>query len=225
MSQLQTSDMVGYRLLQSLYNNTIRDFLPSKYRMLAGVAVHDTPLLDLTADKKSYKQGLMSAIKKGVDPNDEVELIGFGRGVSTVRALDAGATRVTAYEASADMIELGTETVRANRPFDRRVSVEHAIVGDPIRIYGDYDDARVVCPSELCTSDVLILDCEGSEKSVLESLGKLPETIICETHPERGVPVETISQILEDNYELQMYEYEPGIEHKKVILGEVLGSD
>lgn len=68
---------------------------------------------------------------------------------------------------------------------------------------------------------MLILDCEGSEKSILEGLDMYPNTIICETHPEHGISNQEIIEILEQNtYDTTRYEYEPGSKEKKVILAE-----
>jgi hypothetical protein len=212
--------MIGYKLIQKVYNNTVRSHLPTKYRLLAGVAVPDAPLLDLTADKREYKQGLMSAIIEGIEDGDHVDLVGFGRGVSTVRAFDAGAEHVTAYEAAEEMISLARETVEVNRPFDSRLSVEQAVVGDPIEVYGDDSKATIQKPENLSDADVLILDCEGSELSIIENLGIYPRTIICETHPERGVPADEVLEIIPDDYSITLRDYEPNCRpEKKIILG------
>lgn len=211
--------MIGYNTIQTIYDLTIRTYLPKKYRLLAGVAVPDAPLLDFTADKKGYKHGLMSAISEGVKEGDQVALIGFGRGVSTVRAFDAGAEQVTAYEAAEEMISLARKTVEVNRPFNSQLTVEHAIVGDPIEIYGNDSKARIQSPENLSKTDVLILDCEGSEKSIIEKMGINPETIICETHPERGVPTDEVLNVIPDSYSVSLRDYEPDCRPgKKVIL-------
>lgn len=214
--------MIGYKLIQKVYNNTVRSHLPTKYRLLAGVAVPDAPLLDFTADKREYKQGLMSAIIEGIEDGDHVDLVGFGRGVSTVRAFDAGAEHVTAYEAAEEMISLARETVEVNRPFDSRLSVEQAVVGDPIEVYGDDSKATIQKPENLSDADVLILDCEGSELSIIENLGIYPSTIICETHPERGVPTDEVLEVIPDDYSITLRDYEPNCRPgKKIILGEL----
>jgi len=212
--------MLPHNILRKIYNKTLRPYLPVKYRLLAGVAVPDTPLLDFTADKKFYKKGLMDAIVDGVNRNDKVELIGFGRGVSTVWVFDQGASHVTAYEAAEEMINLGKETVTTNRPFDCDLLIEQSIVGDPKEIYGDASAADIKDPADLCDSDVLILDCEGSEKSILEDLGEFPNTIICETHPEYSVTNESIIEIIRKaGYKIKIYDYEPKTYEKKVVLG------
>lgn len=214
--------MIGNRILQKIYNNTIRSHLPTKHRLLAGVAVPDAPLLDFTADKRKYKQGLMSAIVEGVEEGDRVDLVGFGRGVSTVRTFDAGAEHVTAYEAAEEMISLARKTVDINRPFNSQLTVEQAIVGDPIEVYGDDSNANIQDPENLCVADVLILDCEGSERSIIENLGTYPDTIICETHPERGVSTDEVLNVIPSEYSINLRDYEPNCRPgKKIILGEI----
>ena len=214
--------MTMYKILQKAYDNTIRSYLPTKYRLLAGVAVPDAPLLDFTADKRDYKQGLMSAIIEGVEDGDHVDLVGFGRGVSTVRTFDAGAKHVTAYEAAEEMIALARNTVDVNRPFGSRLTVEQAVVGDPIELYGDHSNANIKEPKNLCNADVLILDCEGSERSIIENLGSYPNTIICETHPERGIPTDNVLDVIPDDYSISLRDYEPNCRpEKKVLLGEM----
>jgi len=210
--------MLGHKILQIIYDNTIRSYLPTKYRLLAGVAVRDAPLLDFTADNKEYKQGLMSAIGEGIDHGDRVDLIGFGRGVSTVRAFDAGAEHVTAYEAAEEMISLGRETVEVNRPFNSQLTIEQAIVGDPIEVYGDDSNANTQAPENLSHADVLILDCEGSELSIIDELGTYPDTIICETHPERGVPTNKVLSVIPSRYSINLLEYISGTQSEKKVI-------
>jgi hypothetical protein len=54
-----------------------------KNRKLAEVTVRDTPLFDLHADNHRYKIGLILALYDYVSLGDEVEIVGFGRGVTT----------------------------------------------------------------------------------------------------------------------------------------------
>lgn len=198
-----------FSLIRSFYDETIRDLLPRKYRVFAGVAVYDGPILDFTSTKPYYKEGLLNAIEEHVDDGDEVELVGFGRGVSTVYALSAGAAAVTAHEAAREMIEIGKHTVDVNRTGSGELDVRHSIVGEGIDIYGDGAHAEVIPPSELSTADILILDCEGAEQSILSGLGNWPTTIICETHPEKGVPTDETVAAIPDRYEISTRDYEP----------------
>lgn len=48
------------------------------------------------------------------------------------------------------------------------------------------DDLTIVSPKELPDCDVLELDCEGSELSILQSLSIRPQLIFIEIHPHKG---------------------------------------
>lgn len=209
---------VGVDALRTVYNRTVREHLPRKYRLLAGVAVYDAAMLDVTVDLPQYKAGLMNAIRTGIETGDRVELVGFGRGVSTVHCLRAGADTVVAYEAAEEMIELGTHTLEANLAGDGRVIVRHALVGDGVDVYGDAADAEAVSPETLCDADVLVLDCEGAEVSILEGLGTYPDTIICEAHPDHGATTERLRSLLEPRYDVTTYAYHPERTEKDVLL-------
>lgn len=208
-----------YREVQSLYNSTIRDKLPTKSRTLAGVTLDDAPLFDLNVKRPWYKIGLIMAIYDHVSEGDHVEIVGFGRGVSTTHILRAGAETVTGYEGAANMIEKGRRTVEQNYDGEPSLRVRHAVVGDPIDVYGDQSTAKRVSPSELSMGDTLVLDCEGAEKSILENLGTDPQTILCESHPSKGAPVSKITSILEDRYSTTVRKQKPKVDAKSVIVG------
>ncbi len=211
--------MYIYNHIGSLYNNTIRDYLPKKTRNLGGVRIRDARLLDLTADHPYYKEGVADAIKTYVNHGDTVELVGFGHGTTTVHALRAGASKVTAYEAAIEMVEEGNDTLRENPEVDpERVSVEHAIVGDPVDIWGDSGGARVVSPTDLSQADVLIMDCEGSEVSILKDLGTWPRVLIVEPHPGFGTEVDDVLKLIPDHYHTTTQPFEPNTEKSKDIV-------
>lgn len=208
-----------YRGVQSLYNSTIRDKLPTKSRTLAGVTLDDAPLFDLNVERPLYKIGLIMAIYDYVSDGDHVEIVGFGRGVSTTHILRAGAETVTGYEGAVNMIEKGKRTVEQNYDGESSLRVRHAVVGDPIDVYGDQSSAQRVSPSELSAGDVLVLDCEGAEKSILENLGTDPQTILCESHPSKGAPVSKITSILDGRYSTTVRKQKPRVDAKSVVVG------
>lgn len=207
-------------IAQKLYNGVLRERLPRKFAIYAGVPARGARLLDATDHFPDYKPGLLSAIDEYVEDGDHVELVGFGRGISTVKLLEAGAGHVTAYEASQEMIEIGQETLEVNEVPGDAVTVEHALVGEGVDVYGDVEGATVVSPAELSDADVLVLDCEGAEAGILDELGTLPETVIVETHPECGVPHEATTTRLVDDYDLDLRRYSPHREvAKQVVTG------
>lgn len=160
------------------------------------------------------------AIHDNVSEGDTVDLIGFGRGVSTVHILRLGAAEVNAYEAASNMITIGTDTLKRNVDSNSaKVKIKNAVVGEPVDVYGDYSDADFVSPNELSGANVLILDCEGTETDILSNLGTYPKTIICETHPTKGAPSETIVNILDDKYKISIREHKLSEHPTKVVVG------
>lgn len=210
--------MMWGTIAQKAYNNVIRDRLPRKFAVYAGVPARGARLFDVTDQFPHYKPGLLSAIEENVEDGDHVELVGFGRGVSTVKILEAGAAHVTAHEASQEMIAIGNETLQVNGIQDDAVTVNHTLVGEAIDVYGGAETATVVSPSQLSDADVLVLDCEGAESSILDALGRRPETIIVETHPECGVPPEATRTQLVGDYDLDSRRYSPTREAEKQVV-------
>lgn len=208
-----------YNLIQKVYNRTIREYLPNKSRILANVDVHDTPLLDLTANNPLYKIGLILSIYDYISDGDYVEVVGFGRGVTSTHIFWAGASSVKGYEAASNMIEKGIDTVDRNYGTLHELDVMHAVVGDPIDVYGDFSTADIISPSELSDADVLVLDCEGAELSILSNLGTYPKTIICESHPVKGASAEKIIEILSEQYDITIRSHKPARDAKSVVIG------
>jgi hypothetical protein len=208
-----------YHKIRKLYNDTIRDVLPYKNRTLAGVTVKDTPLFDLSADNPIYKIGLILSIYDNISSGDTVEIVGFGRGVTTTHILYAGASHVSGYEGTTHMLEKGINTVERNFGDSPPLDVHHAVVGDPVDVYGDFSDAAVVPPSELSDADTLVLDCEGAEISILSDIGQYPETVICESHPTKGAPATEIVDLLKDHYTVSTRSHKPQRNAKSVVIG------
>lgn len=204
-------------MLKRLYNAVLRDHLPRTIGVYAGVPARSARLLDATKVHPEYKQGLLDAIEAEVDDGNTVCLIGFGRGISTVYALRAGAGRVIAFEGSREMIRRGWETLEMQGLGDR-VEVRHAIVGEAVDVYGSGAGAPIVSPADLPECDVLVMDCEGAEISILEGLATPPSTVIVETHPRKGAPAADIKALLKRCYaSIVTYEY-PAAEDGTVAL-------
>jgi len=193
------SNSLLYRIVQLAYNRVLRPHLPATHWVAAGIPVYgsnDDPRaakpLDLGKGVQSYKTELVAAIKKYVGSDDDVGIIGGGRGVDSIIAARQGAM-VTAYEAASGMVDVARKTV-AWQALEDQIKINHAIVGENVEVYGQEIGERV-SPTTL-SHEVLILDCEGAEKSVIQGLEKLPRVLIVETHPERCVPTnETVEAI------------------------------
>lgn len=208
--------------VQRVYDAVLRERLPLTMGAVAGVPAPYPRLLDATKSFPSYKQGLIQAIyEKCADRS--ITVVGLGRGVSTIHCLRAGATRVDAYEASRSMIDIAQQTFAAC-PYDstERVAVHHNVVGETIEIYGE-DVGDPIPVDELPANDVLVLDCEGAEQSILDRLpdNQLGLAAVVETHPERGIATNETRKQLENLYDtVSEYEYMPEDDRgKRVLIG------
>jgi hypothetical protein len=105
---------------------------------------------------------------------------------------------VTVFEPSSRMVETIERTIEGNQVADL-VTVEYAAIG-PVRdenaayfgpADGDRRPADAVPPCEL-----LELDAEGAECVTLSAIDVPPRTIVVETHPHAGCPVEEVEAAL-----------------------------
>lgn len=212
-------------MIQELYNTLIRPRLPrDSYRVCAGITVRDHPALDRTKRFPDYKQGLLSGISDSVNEGDRVILIGAGRGVSLVHTARSGASEIMAIDAAPSMLRQCEQTLSDNdTPDSATVTLRHALVGEAIEVYGDASDAEQIHPNELPECDVLVMDCEGAERSILKAMDSLPDRFVIETHPERGVPTGDVERLLREHgrtWERRQYEPETAHTGKRVLVAE-----
>jgi hypothetical protein len=155
----------------------------------------DPPLLD---DILGYEFGLVSALKATVKKGDVVVVVGGGRGVTAITAAQMAAEtgRVICFEgdlvgANAVMKAASMNGVAA------RLTVNHAIVGQNIQVWGTSTSRIIVLPSELPLCDVLELDCEGAELAILREMRILPRVIAVETHGFLGSSTSAVHEAME----------------------------
>jgi len=195
------SNSLLYRIVQLAYNRVLRPHLPATHWVAAGIPVYgsdDDPLapkiVDIGENVQSYKPELIAAIKKYVGTDDDVGIVGGGRGVDSIVATRQGGD-VTAYEAAGEMVEIAKKTIEW-QALENKIHFQHAIVGEDVEVYGT-DIGEKVSPSSL-SHDVLVMDCEGAEKSVIQGLDYLPRVLIVETHPERGMSTKKTEVAIEN---------------------------
>lgn len=205
-NDLKTDERVASlikRIAQWGYNRTVRPVSPRVTSTYAGIPTPGSPsdpravrITDFTKEQPDYKKGLLDAIRDHVSSGDDIGIIGLGRGVSTVYAVRSGGV-VTAYEAAAEMIEVATTTLQW-QGIEDDVDIIHGVVGAPGgSIYGEKVGERI-SPAEL-NHDILVMDCEGAEVSIIESIAGVPtrpETIIVECHPEFDAGLEAVRSSL-----------------------------
>lgn len=194
-------------VLPYLYRQ-VRPFLPSgPYPRYNGIPIGTgkttvlDPLLPWDTpdrnDSPEYEEELLSALKEEVDTGDKVMIIGGGKGVSSVvAAQETGESgEVVVYEGSDHWYEVINETLKINDVAEW-CNVIHAIVSEDVGVYTDRKSQTIVEPDELPECDVLEMDCEGAEISILKGLEIRPETVIVESHGQLDSPTKDVKKTL-----------------------------
>lgn len=196
--------------VQWLYDRTIREHLPRTIKVYNGVALRVGRLLDRNVVDPEYKQSTIGPLREYTNHDDRVTVVGGGFGVSAVVAAHH-ATSVVVYEGGLEMVDRVRDTAALNRVEDQ-IDVRAAFVGDDIDLYGAAVADERVAPSELEACDVLEMDCEGAEETILKDLEVRPRVIIVECHPQFGVDPSAIAQTLEERgYDIvERFEFDKG---------------
>lgn len=184
-------------MIQEVYNRTLRPYLPRKLGVFRGVTVRAPRLFDFTDVLEGYEEEYVDAITEAVSEGDHVVLLGGGRGVSTVWAarLAGESGKVDVYEAAANRVADVRETLNYNVT-PGVVDLRNAVVGDEIAVWGDASEAERVSPGDLPAGDVLVMDIEGSEISVLRGDFGRPREIVVEYHADKGASRSRVEDIL-----------------------------
>lgn len=171
-----------------LYNHTLRPMarwtFGDQVNMYNGVAVLDRAATDIGPIKKEEKPTMRAAIGKAIHAGDTVVEVATGFGIMATWAVRHGAV-VETYEGSKQMYDKAADTFRLNDVADK-ITQHHAIVGEPVDVWGEVDGVEVIPPEELPPCDVLLLDCEGAEVNIIDGLSFTPRELVVETHPRKG---------------------------------------
>jgi hypothetical protein len=158
-----------------------------KYGSASGNPVHKLPNIN----------ALVTAISDG----DEVLVLGGGMGVTAVHAAWCGGD-VTVFEASARVCERLERVIELNGVADR-VTVRNALVGSDVRLAAG-EVPQTVDPATLDGFDVVEIDIQGAEISVLNQLAARPRRIIVETHGYLGAsPDKSAEQLRNMGYDVE----------------------
>lgn len=149
------------------------------------------------AVKPNYESALINGLRNYVKTGDHIVIVGGGYGVTSCIAskLTGKEGKVTCYEASQTSIKHIKRTLSLNDCFDN-ISLHNKSVGRPISIMGSAKANMQVEPEELPECDILELDCEGSEKEILQNLKIRPKVILVETHGIFNSPTTEIVELL-----------------------------
>jgi hypothetical protein len=199
------------RMLGAFYQRAIRPALPLRGHVrYGGVIVADRRLGDAwapkhwtpdhTADVAGYEFALINGLSRATRAGDTVVVVGGGLGVAATHAasLVGPSGRVICYEGSPLLSQNVAKTAALNGVADR-VKVECAIVGAAIGIYRNRGEALppVLPATELPSCDVLELDCEGAEITILCDMRIAPRVALVETHGMLGASSREVRQVLE----------------------------
>jgi hypothetical protein len=202
-----TKRVVGY-----LYRKTIRKLLPTIAEVrYAGIPISRErkfgdamlpaflipyPLEDIA----DYERTLIAVLRSQVRIGDRVIIVGGGEGVTAVVAARAvGETgSVVCFEGNSWNVRKVKATAARNK-MSKRLTVEHAVVGEAIAVYGvpEQYSTLVISPAELPECDILELDCEGAERLILPNIAIRPRVIAVETHGVYGAPTGMVKELLE----------------------------
>ena len=185
-------------MLKEAYNAILRPHLPRKIASKNGVAVRQPRLFDATDVVEDYDPEYIAALNDAIRPGDHVVIVGGGEGVSTVRSARATGPdgRVDSYEPGDVQFSRVCETVELNRP-RASVNVHRAAVGETVKVWGDPSQAEVIDASELPECDVLGIDAEGAEATILRGEFGNPRELVVEYHDEFGSSMEDVEEALD----------------------------
>ena len=186
-----------------LYNSSIRPRLPQTQTTYNGIPVRAARWFDSVVpwapspERPHYESGLIDALRRYVTARQTVVIVGGGWGVSAVVAAnlvgDDGS--VIVFEGGAKKVEHVRETALLN-DVASRITVHHAVVGNEISLNARSDGPRRLTAADLPSCDVLELDCEGAEISILEDLAVRPAVINVETHGFLDAPATDVADRL-----------------------------
>jgi hypothetical protein len=198
------------RALGSFYQRAVRPTLPLRGHVrYGGVIVADRRLGDAWAPRHwrpdqmadmDYEFALINGMNRTARAGDTVIVVGGGLGVTATHAasLVGSSGRVICYEGS----PLSSENVRKTAALNgvaERVKVECAIVGAAIGVCLNPGEASppVLPAVDLPACDVLELDCEGAEITILRDMRIAPRAALVETHGMLGAPSHEVRAALE----------------------------
>lgn len=198
---------LALKVAAHLYARSIRRLLPATPVQLAGLPgpddrrlgdqlLSDLLRLNIANDQPLYEATLIGALRRLVQPGDRVTVVGGGKGITAVvAAQQAGQSgTVICYEASpAGVLEVRRAAERNRTAID----IREALVGPAVHVYGAAVTRHTVPPASLPDCDVLELDCEGSEVTILREMTIRPRAIVVETHGFHGAPTSATRALLD----------------------------
>lgn len=177
----------------------------------------------LSPNNPNYKEKYIPLLKERISSDDQVTIIGGGRGVSSVIAAQklSGSGKLTIYEGSPKMASIIEKTLKLN-DIKEGYKIINKIVGPGIDVYSDEKKFDRLHPEDLEPCDILFMDCEGAELKILQELKIKPKYIISELHPYKYVssekfevkPEDFLEELRKLNYKIKNCRYSYGKSEK-----------
>ena len=188
-------------LVRSIYESTIRMYLPNKIGVYYTVPINDQKLFDINTYNPYRKKELLTAVENYSTPGDQILVFGGGRGLAAIvaarRVLPNG--HVIVYEAAKEQCLRTKKSVDFNN-LTEYVTINQSIIGSTIDVWGDMNKADITKPEKLPDSTVWVIDIEGGELGLLKECSNnnvnWPKAMIIESHPHKGANIENIEDLL-----------------------------
>lgn len=158
----------------------------------------------IETDYKKSEGGEVKSHKEFTQEGDKVVIIGGGRGVTTVHAVQESEPGgdVIVYEPSRKHKEIIQKVTELNG-VESSCEVRNMLVGPDIEVFDHSSSYEKVEPSELPQCDVLEMDCEGAELEIIRNMTISPRIIILEVHPQRyEYAPEAVNELIEMGYDI-----------------------
>lgn len=174
-----------------IYYRTFRRWTPKRLALVNNeYTVYGPRIFDPhTKDKiNDHEKELLTGVRMVVDEGDNVVIVGGGLGVSTLVAAECVGSNgnVQTFEASEEIAGYLSKTVSLN-DFEEQINVSNAAVGPIKNLWGRPGNLSSINPEDIPICDVLVLDCEGAEKEIIEKFDHKPGAIVVEYHADLGV--------------------------------------
>lgn len=177
-----------------LYRHFFRKILPTvEYQTFADIKVNPIKVGDKFLPSRQrvfdqlknpdYETALVQGLNRYVKDGDKVVIVGGGKGVTTcIASLRAGINgTIVCYEASRESYKRIKKTLSYNS-IPGNIELINKCVGEPVSVWGQFNEEDIIAPVELPECDLLELDCEGAEKKILREMAISPNIILVETH-------------------------------------------
>lgn len=176
------------RLTTVRINNGVKIFhdvvFPSSLISLMKNSLHLIGSVSRRYINGNFEAGLYLSHLRVTRPNDKVLAVGLGYGASLIPVVKMMSSKgfYRSIEASNTQISIAKKNILLNNINEQNYEIIHGFAGGKIfNSYGESNHLNIDINDY--DFDVLELDCEGSELSIIRSMDVRPRNIIVELHP------------------------------------------